>query len=101
MTSSQYRYGWLYKVRLLFRRSFFYKHGVCAGEKEGYRVEMLKEEKKKELVENINQYNYLLGNFINKMEAKNETSGSTDTEKTEELNGFELQLTKVSFVMIQ
>ena len=101
MTSSQYRYGWLYKVRLGLGGFFFYKHGVCAGEKDEYRVEMLEEEKKKDLLENINQYNYLLGNFINKMEAKNEASGSTAKEEKEDFNGLkELQITKVRFVMI-
>ena len=35
-------------------------------------MEMLEEGKKKQLVENINQYNHLLGNFMSKMDAKSD-----------------------------
>ena len=39
-----------------------------------FRMEMLEEGKKKQLVENINQYNHLLGNFMSKMDAKSDIS---------------------------
>ena len=39
-----------------------------------FRMEMLEEGKKKQLVENINQYNHLLGNFMGKMDAKSDIS---------------------------
>lgn len=35
---------------------------------------MLEEGKKRQLVENINQYNHLLGNFMSKMDAKSDVS---------------------------
>ena len=65
-------------------------------------MEMLEDEKKKQLVENINQYNHLLGNFINKMDVKNETMEKTD--KKDQGGKFgnhqQLLLSKVIFIMI-
>ena len=64
-------------------------------------MEMLEDEKKKQLVENINQYNHLLGNFINKMDVKNETMDKTDKKEQREFgNHQQLLLTKVRFIMI-
>ena len=59
----------------------------------------MEEEKKKELVENINQYNYLLGNFINIMEDKKD---KPDTRE-EDVDSFvqrHFQLTKVTLQII-
>ena len=59
----------------------------------------MEEGKKKELVENINQYNYLLGNFINKMEDKKEKPD----KREENVDSFEqrhFQLTKVGFIIV-
>ena len=65
-------------------------------------MEMLEDEKKKQLVENINQYNHLLGNFINKMDVKNETMEKTDKKDQdgEFGNHQHLLLSKVRFIMI-
>ena len=64
-------------------------------------MEMLEDEKKKQLVENINQYNHLLGNFINKMDVKNETMEKTDKKDQggEFGNQQHLLLSKVRFIM--
>ena len=58
-------------------------------------MEMLEDEKKKQLVENINQYNHLLGTFINKMDVKNETM-----ERTDKKDHQCLLMSKVIFIMI-
>jgi hypothetical protein len=65
-------------------------------------MEMLEDEKKKQLVENINQYNHLLGNFINKMDVKNETMEKTNKKDQcrEFGNHQQLLLSKVIFIMI-
>ena len=65
-------------------------------------MEMLEDEKKKQLVENINQYNHLLGNFINKMDVKNETMEKTvkKDQGGEFGNHQQLLLSKVIFIMI-
>jgi hypothetical protein len=64
-------------------------------------MEMLEDEKKKQLVENINQYNHLLGTFINKMDVKNETMEKTDKKDQgrEFGNHQQLLLSKVIFNM--
>ena len=60
---------------------------------------MLEEEKKKQLVDNFNQYNHLLGNFINKMEVKSDTSEDMDKKHQEELaNHKQMFLLKVRFI---
>ena len=71
------------------------------GIKDEFRMEMLEDEKKKQLVENINQYNHLLGNFINKMDVKNETMEKTYKKEQREFGNHQQQLlTKVRFIMI-
>ena len=65
---------------------------------------MLEDEKKQKLMENINQYNHLLGNFINKMEVKNDTSDNLGKEGEEEIDSSllkQLQITKVRIVIIE
>ena len=65
-------------------------------------MEMLEDEKKKQLVENINQYNHLLGTLINKMDVKNETMEKTvkKDQGREFGNPQQLLLSKVIFIMI-
>ena len=72
------------------------------GIKDEFRMEMLEDEKKKQLVENINQYNHLLGNFINKMDVKNEIVEKTDKKEhgIEFGNHQALLLAKVIYVRI-
>lgn len=65
---------------------------------------MLEDEKKQKLMENINQYNHLLGNFINKMEVKNDTSDNLGKEGEEEIDSsllIQLKITKVRIVIIE
>ena len=70
-----------------------------AGGNDQFRMEMLEEEKKKQLVDNFNQYNHLLGNFINKMEVKSDTSEDMDKKHQEELaNHKQMFLLKVRFI---
>ena len=70
------------------------------GGNDQFRMEMLEEEKKKQLVDNFNQYNHLLGNFINKMEVKSDTSEDMDKKHQEELaNHKQMCLLKVKFIV--
>ena len=69
------------------------------GGNDQFRMEMLEEEKKKQLVDNFNQYNHLLGSFINKMEVKSDTSEDMDKKHQEELaNHKQMFLLKVRFI---
>jgi hypothetical protein len=90
--------GQIHIGRMLLLSTFI---ELCTGGKDEYRMEMLEEEKNKQLVENIHQYNHLLGNFINKMEVENDISETTDKkEKGQFDNHQRMLLTKVRFIMI-
>ena len=68
---------------------------------------MLEEGKKRQLVENINQYNHLLGNFMSKMDAKSdvlENMGQGNSSNHKQLIVLKVELCKllksISFALV-
>ena len=72
---------------------------LFSGVNDEFRMEMLEDEKQKQLVENINQYNHLLGNFMNKLDTKSDISENRENKGMENSTNHQQMLSlKVSLV---